>query len=257
MGQCFLYGNGGNDRLQVATGLAEPQNPRENMLWVKSDKAGRKYVFAAEAPESPFEGLIWFRATAAGIITQTNVYTGGTWDSVDTYMYLGGEWVQIAATSAYLLNGSDQGTSFTGGWKGVRYYWSSSLPGGVPTVTWAEDGVSITASSTAAGSLLVTEKAVDVSQYSELIVDCASASDQVFIQLSTGTGDQFKTGQAASGNITVGSIPLDISALTGAYYIGIQCRAQKKTTIKSILLKQGTTALAELDKAYSEGVNSL
>lgn len=97
MGQCFLYGNGGVSGLQVVTGVAEPGNPRENMVWVKSDKAGRKYVFAASEPGSPAEGLIWFRATAAGIITRADVYTGGAWAKTDAYMYLGGEWVQIAS----------------------------------------------------------------------------------------------------------------------------------------------------------------
>ena len=96
MGQCFLYGNGGSAGLQVVTGLTEPGNPRENMVWVKSDKAGRKYVFAASEPGSPSEGLIWFRASSAGIITRADVYTAGAWVAADTYMYLGGSWVQIA-----------------------------------------------------------------------------------------------------------------------------------------------------------------
>lgn len=97
MGQCFLYGNVGSSGLRVVSGLTEPGNPKENMVWVKSDKAGRKYVFAAAEPGSPAEGLIWFRATAAGIITRADVYTGGAWAKTDAYMYLGGEWVQIAS----------------------------------------------------------------------------------------------------------------------------------------------------------------
>ena len=230
------FGGGGGGGLRVAGGLTSPANPRENTVWVKSASAGKTYVFSESEPGSPTEGLIWFSVTYAGIITRAKVYTGGAWDAADTYMYLGGEWVQIASAMAYLLNGSDQGIQITGGWKGIRYYWGSSLPGGVPTVTWAEDGVSITASSTAAGSLLVTEKAIDVTRYSKLVVDCISASDQVMLQLSTGTGDQFKTGQAASVNLAAGTVTLDVSALSGQYYVGIQPRAQKKTKIKSILL---------------------
>lgn len=103
MGQCFLYGNGGSAGWQVVSGLTEPGNPRENMVWVKSDKAGRKYVFAASEPGSPAEGLIWFRATAAGIITRADVYTGGAWVKTDTYMYLGSEWVQIASGGSGML----------------------------------------------------------------------------------------------------------------------------------------------------------
>ena len=42
----FSGGDGGGVGLQVVTGLTEPGYPRENMVWVKSDKAGKKYVFA-------------------------------------------------------------------------------------------------------------------------------------------------------------------------------------------------------------------
>jgi len=117
MGQCFLHGNGGNTGLQVAVGLTAPGNPREAMVWVKSDKAGRKYVFSQTEPEGPAEGLIWFRATAAGIITRADVYTGGAWAAADTYMYLSGTWVQIAAAwNGELFDGGNQYADHTGGW---------------------------------------------------------------------------------------------------------------------------------------------
>ena len=93
----FSGGGGGGVGLQVVTGLTEPGNPRENMVWVKSDKAGRKYVFATSEPGSPAEGLIWFLASSAGAITQTNVYTDGAWVAADAYMYLSGDWVHIAS----------------------------------------------------------------------------------------------------------------------------------------------------------------
>ena len=187
--------------------------------------------------EPPPEGLIWFRVSSMGIITRTDVYADGAWAAADAYMYLTGSWVRIAAALVYLIRGGDQCANVTGGWKGVRYYWSASLPGGVPSVTWAEDGVSVTASGTAAGSLLVTEKPIDVTQYGALLIQCESASDQVMCQLSTDTGDLFKAGQAASVSLTAGTASLDLSALSGQYYVGIQPRAQKKAKIRQILLK--------------------
>lgn len=90
-------GFGGGGGFRVAVGLTAPANPRENMVWVKSDKAGRKYVFATSEPGSPAEGLIWFTATYSGIITKANVYTSGSWVAADAYMYLSGAWVHIAS----------------------------------------------------------------------------------------------------------------------------------------------------------------
>ena len=42
---------GGGGGLRVAVGLTAPVNPRENTVWVKSDKAGKKYVFAEVFPK--------------------------------------------------------------------------------------------------------------------------------------------------------------------------------------------------------------
>lgn len=100
MGECFISRRGGGDGgagLNVVTGLSEPVSAKENTVWVKSDKAGKKYVFSEVAPENPSEGLIWFTATYSGIITKANVYTSGSWLSVDAYMYLSGAWVHIAS----------------------------------------------------------------------------------------------------------------------------------------------------------------
>lgn len=101
MGECFISRRGGvrggGAGLNVVTGLSEPASAKENTIWVKSDKAGKKYVFAEAAPEAPFEGLIWFTATNSGIITKATVYTSGSWVAADAYMYLSGAWVHIAS----------------------------------------------------------------------------------------------------------------------------------------------------------------
>lgn len=98
MGECFISRRGGGGGgLRVVVGLTAPANPQEAMVWVKSDKAGKKYVFSETEPGSHAEGLIWFLVTNAGIITKANVYTSGLWVAADVYMYLSGAWVHIAS----------------------------------------------------------------------------------------------------------------------------------------------------------------
>lgn len=228
--------------LPITITPTEPSAPKENDIWIQATpyKLEGSYVFASDTPSSPIDIAAWFPLEEGkGIIRKVCVYSSknADWVAADAYIYTGGKWVQIATATYYLINGTDKCLAVTGGWNGVRYYWSSSLPGGVPTVTWANGGVSITASSTAAGSLLVTENAIDVTQYSEMVIECESASDQVMCQLSTGTGDKFKAGQAASVTLKAGTNTMDLSALTGKYYVGIQPRAQKKTKITQILLR--------------------
>ena len=99
MGQCFLYGNGGTgggEGFTVVSGLTEPGNPKENMIWVKSAKTGKKYVFAEVLPENPADGTIVFLSKAKSIAYSTYVFTSGAWESVEASMYIGGKWVTVS-----------------------------------------------------------------------------------------------------------------------------------------------------------------
>ena len=98
MGQCFLYGNGSAGAgLTIVSGLTEPVKPKENMIWVKSDKAGKKYVFAEVFPEAPADGTIVFLSKAKSIAHSTYVFTSGAWESVEASMYIGGKWVMVSS----------------------------------------------------------------------------------------------------------------------------------------------------------------
>lgn len=223
MGQCFLYGNGGSGGLQVRTGLTAPGMPQENMLWVKSDRAGKKYVFAETAPEEPAEGLIWFRVTGNGIITRSDVYVDGAWTAADTYIRLSGAWVRIASARVYLTNKADPCAEVTGGWEPIRWYWDANASGNVPTVSWEADGVHIAAKKVPGpGGMIVTGNAVDLTNASAITIGCASASgEKVWCKVSTGTADKFHAGEVASAVLTAGTNTLDVSGLKGAYYIGL------------------------------------
>lgn len=228
MGQCFLYGNGGVSGLQVVTGVAEPGNPRENMVWVKSDKAGRKYVFAASEPGSPAEGLIWFRATAAGIITRADIYTAGAWVAVDTYMYLGGSWVQIAsAWNGELFENGNLYSDYTGGWLAK----SGTLSETDPYLKFTAGSQNIVASS---------GKMIDLTDFAQLHIIGRGRGDY-----SSGGGTSARVPDfgvaktigassvtyAAKASMTSGYIGdlatfteekvLDITSLSGEYYVAM------------------------------------
>lgn len=221
MGQCFLYGNGSAGAgLTIVSGLTEPVKPKENMIWVKSDKAGKKYVFAEAAPEAPFEGMIWFRATAAGIITRTDVYTAGAWVTADTYIYLGGKWVQIAsAWNGELYDSGNQYKSVTGGWRS----YSGSL-------TEHDDYLYGQSSYT---TRIGTVKPIDMSSYTQLHVigggygEYMSEGGAHNIKHTVGVSDNPGNGTfLASAVLTttysvdnVKEVVIDISSITGSHYV--------------------------------------
>lgn len=219
MGQCFLYGNGGAAGLQIVTGLTEPQNPRENMVWVKSDKAGRKYVFAEAEPGSPAEGLIWFTVkTAVGVITKAQVYVAGAWVAADTYMYLGGTWVQLAvAWDGTLFDNGNQYEAVTGGWTLSKF---SLKEGAFDT--------GLTSQTSGNDVLACSVNKIAVGEYKTLRIRCYSnfsnsgGRGSATFGLSNNNGTSADWGAYISidtKSSTLTEYSVDISSATGSYYI--------------------------------------
>lgn len=225
MGQCFLYGNGSAGAgLTIVSGLTEPVKPKENMIWVKSDKAGKKYVFAEDAPEAPAEGLIWFSATGDGIITQANVYGDGVWNRVDAYMYLSGAWVHIASAVVYLYNKGDTCDAVSGGWEAARWYINSGATGSVPGLTYGDS--SLTVRYTGGEGLLETRASVNLDKIRKVCaVISGNTSTNSYLAVSTGSGERgFPPNQKASKSLFNGTVELDVSALSGNYFVGFRVR---------------------------------
>lgn len=173
MGQCFLYGNGstgGGEGFAVVPGLAEPGSPKENMIWVKSDKAGKKYVFSETAPQSPEDGLIWLVSTAAGIMTSCRVYADSTWARVDASFYTGGAWRQFSWAKRYLIQDGVPLVSFVANGapykSGMQYNTAKA-----PTIVGTIDGyykMSLSAYNSNVAGLVVTDTRVSLSDFSTL-----------------------------------------------------------------------------------------
>lgn len=199
---------GGGGGLRVAVGLTAPSSPRENTVWVKSDKAGKKYVFAEAAPEAPAEGLIWFRATEyLGIIARTDVYTGGAWVAADTYMYLGGKWVQIAfAWNGELFDNGNQYTPVTGGWVGNNQ---------------TEIGTTLKLKVANSRPMVSTQKAIDLTRFTKLHCIADRAFGKFGVTGIKALGDN-EPNWVASAGIGTSDTVLDISAIESGY---IQCFA--------------------------------
>lgn len=211
---------GGGGGLRVTVGLTAPVNPRENTVWVKSDKAGKKYVFAEAAPEAPLEGLIWFSATGDGIITQANVYADGAWNRVDAYMYLSGTWVHIAsAWDGELYDSGNQYKSVTGGWK--SYAGSLTEPNGY---LYGQSSYT---------TRIGTVKPIDMSSYTQLHVigggygEYMSEGSALNIRHAVGVSDNPENGtflasallNTAYNVVNVKEVVIDISNITGSHYV--------------------------------------
>lgn len=108
MGKCFLHGNGGGAALtyKVVGGTAEPANPKENMIWINTDKAITSHVFSATEPGKPANGMVWFKVGSSSPVgfsaTRRNPvmvypvsakqYDNSAWVSVTAKSYVNEAW---------------------------------------------------------------------------------------------------------------------------------------------------------------------
>lgn len=206
---------GGGGNFSVVGGLTQPTSPKENMIWVKADvKKAPKVVFAVAAPESPSDGLIWFTATSAGIITKAYVYADAAWTAVDVYMHLGEAWVHIASQwNGELFTTGDTHKEVTGGWfQNGNYTDNGAFKYYDDDTIWLRDGV-------VGNVTLGTVNPVDVTDWNTLEIEFVSGNTSTYGLREAQTGGTFVASKTKSG-AGAETLTLDISSVSGAYYIG-------------------------------------
>lgn len=212
MGQCFLYGNGGaGTGLTIVSGLTEPVKPKENMIWVKSDKAGKKYVFAEVFPETPADGTIVFLSKAKSIAYSTYVSTSGAWESAEASMYIGGKWVTVSSKFDGILY--DAGERYDE-WNadasvGAEISKSPTLKG----ITRADGGVGI----------LYTNNKVPIDGFTALHINGKTGGGGYMVYVTSEPPAAGKvSGVLASKTLSYssgGSGELDVSAISDGYVV--------------------------------------
>lgn len=259
MGIAFLHGNGGGGsggggglNFQVVGGTTEPENPKENTIWVNTDTAISSYAFAAVVPETPVEGMVWITtgmssAVEFNILKKNAVqvyplsakqYVDGVWVDVEAMTYRNGEWTKW---SLDLFNAGDQNEELTGGWlqtlnsgagSGSGVVGSSNMVLTVTTATDANNQHNVSVSH---------RTPVDVSPYGKLeatLTNQSGGSNAWFcVGLSTQNTHGWdssawlsKAGGYGSDSRTV--YEADIKSITGKAYIVCNAMTSYRGTAK-------------------------
>ena len=251
MGQCFLYGNGGNDRLKLRVfgGTSAPSSPQENDIWVKTSISIPSWEFSETAAPTwgMSKGYVYFASTyVAGFAQRENTglnflkknaiftnligchqYDGSAWHNMDAYIYHSG-WHQFSSTwDGELFENGNLYEDYTGGWPAKL----GTLSETSPYLKYSAGSQNIVVSS---------GKMIDLTNYSQLHV------------IGRGRGDYTSSGSvlarvpdfgvaktigstsvtyAAKVSMTSGYIGdlstlteekvLDISSLSGEYYVAM------------------------------------
>ncbi len=231
MAEIFGYpimGGGGSDLnfkvIAVASESALPTSAAENTIAVITTAAITSYVFSSTAPTPPAEGMVWFATGTNSTVgfnavkknglwvypTGCQQYVSGAWVSKTAKTYNSGAWVDW--WNGDLYNSGNEYDAVTGGW------------GSSGSVTKNATSITVTGSSTFPTAY--TDNKIDLSRYSTLAINItANKKVQYGITLAVGTKKIYATDASRiaylDSDMVVGINMLDVSAITGAYYIQV------------------------------------
>lgn len=161
----YGFGGGGGAALnfKVVGGTSTPASPKENMIWVKTEKIGA-WHFSATQPEGMQELDVWFptgtsspvefnalKRNAIQVYPKSCMqYNNGVLEAKEAYLYQNAERVQFSWTKLYLYRNGDQCTEVTGGWEKKSYGGNA----GGPTATFESDSIKLVSGDSATSVII-------------------------------------------------------------------------------------------------------
>lgn len=262
MGECILYGNGGSGgsgsglNFKVVGDTTQPANPSENMIWVNTDAEITSWIFSAAEPTEPTEGMVWI---STGVVSSTTFnalkkngiqiypahakhYVSGSWIQKFAKIYQGGTWVDF--WNNVLYESGNEYEFVTGGWIGTPKKYDSGSNAVEAKIT--RGSTTITMKSNGDGGCLVhTANKIDLTNYSKLVFDGKVSKASSYASLANmRVWSNFGTYQTSNAAATAslqyhsdGEVTLDVSKLTGSYYIGFGLHASGTVVMRSMHLE--------------------
>lgn len=245
MGQCFLYGNGGKDRLKLRIfgQTTPPPNPKNNDIWVNTSIPIGGWEFSEVSNPTwgtSISGCVYFTSTYSGAgnaVTSTGLnflkewthaiytkllscsqYDGSSWLRKDAYIYHD-KWIQFSSTwNGELFDNGNQYADVTGGWVG----------NGISSTTVGTNLSLIVANTS---PYLTTKNAIDLSGYSKLhMIADRNAGQYSYFGISSNVPSNAGPNYIASATFIGGENVLDVSAINSGH-ISIGATASWGVTI--------------------------
>lgn len=251
-----MTGGGGGASLnyKVVGGTEQPASAAENTIWVDTDTAIASHAFSATEPANPVEGMVWFNLALScsapiNVLKKGNEmylyptacqqYISGQWVGKSAMTYQNGEWIEWAV---YLYKSGNLYEDITGGWEAKSGNWRSANSN-FPSVTFDTDNIKIYQSGGNNSWGFATKNAIDITEYSKLVMKVIAVGyreDTIDDGLAVWT-DTPKTVAAHAEFPGKSSeeveVVLDISALTGAYYLGLRGSTMNSGTFDTSILE--------------------
>lgn len=222
-----LKGGGTSLNYKVVGGTTQPASVVENTLWVNTNIKITSHAFSATQPLSPATGDVWFMvgtscAAPFNALKKDDVlmvypvgckqYNNGKWIDKTAKTYQGNQWI-------------DWRTYFFESGKGaiVPFFVSSYFPDPIEGVV-GNSFIQILSTYNNGGERgLSTEGAHDLTNFKTIYFDVLAGTSNFTVGVATEViyfSTELTAYKAVSANSSRQIVAVDVSKLTGAYYIG-------------------------------------
>ena len=229
-------GTGAGLNFKVVGGTTQLENPTENTIWVNTDSEITSWAFSAVEPESPTDGLVWIKTgTESQIVFNAlkknsiqimplfaKQYISGAWVEKSAQIYQSGEWKDWIDWSKWIVKDGLYKLPMVA--EGKPY--DPSYPSTTFTVTEVDGGIRF---NQIAGTGMVYWGPFDLTEATTLTIEgdfsgmnSACPTDYMLAVWSS-ISTQIST-FTARVQLTETGATLNVSGLTGQYYVGFTVR---------------------------------
>ena len=209
-------------------GNPQPENPKQNTLWVDTDVEITGWDFNAIQPENPIEGSLWvITGSSSGVefnaLKKNSVavypiavkqYIGGAWVDKNAKTYQNGEWVTW--WNGELYDYGNEYVDITGGWKGATVSTQYNASGG--TFTKNEDNIYFR--NVASGSFsAVTINKIDLTGWKTLHLTKKCAYEMSIALFDSYPKSSPLAFQSIGGSSGIVEVSMDISSINQPVYV--------------------------------------
>ena len=230
LGKSVVESSGGLN-FNLVGGLTQPADPAENMIWVRTDVPITGYTFSPTVPSQPVEGMVWIAIRTSspvsfnalkknGIVlypVSAYQYVSGDWEYVAAQIGQDGEWKNLLADTVFYENGAFNTEVF-----------------GDPTGTTNVGGVVM---HWVNGYGATATKLFNVAGFDRIEIDVHSACWAIVdVRFLDESGTAVKSKQVNT-ETTGGTFSVDISGMTGFYYLEFRCIADGTNWVRISSIK--------------------
>lgn len=234
-----MSGGGGSDlNFSVVGSPTQPENPRENTIWVKTETKIPSWVFSPTTPTNPEGGILFFKTALTSSVgfnalrkneiailpTSAQQYIGGQWKNMEAHAYIGGTWVQFDWEVEYLYKNGVISDTLGGGMTPVATHFADTS-GSKPTVTIGTSSIIVSNFALNKSGAAYFNKPLDLTNWKTLYIRAQVKGKDVYhahFGLGKNTNALLPIENNFASNVTWAETvhKIDVSNLSNMLYLG-------------------------------------